>query len=142
MDTADATETPQRSLYVTSCWAHGNPGRATPPVRVGGVDTHALLDSGSAITLVRADLAATVEGEMIPVTCVHGDVRQYPTTYLQIQTTRGRTQVRAGVIPNLPVPLLIGTDCILFERHWVAGGRKGDHCRPRTAADGVPSVPR
>ena len=143
METADASETPRRSLYVTSCWAHQKTSRATLPVRVEGVDTHALLDSGSAITLVRADLVATVEGDSIPVTCVHGDVRQYPTTSLHVQTPKGETTVQAGVIPNLPVPLLIGTDCVLFERYWAAGASQGKrHRRSRRRRNGpLPACP-
>ena len=61
-------------------------------MRVEGVDTHALLDSGSA-----------VEGERFPVTCVHSDVQQYPTTSLYVQTPNARY-------------------FILFERYWSQPG--------------------
>ena len=88
------------------------------PVRVGGVDTQALLDSGSAVTLVSPDLAGEPAGTTIPVTCVHGDLKYYPTTQITVQTPRGDAIVEAGVVPNLPVPLLIGSDCLLFARYW------------------------
>ena len=39
-------------------------------------------------------------------------------TEVRVQTPRGNAVVVAGVVPNLPVPLLIGTDCTLFQRDW------------------------
>ena len=86
------------------------------PVRVNGIDSNALLDSGSVVTLVHADLAGPLTQKEVPVTCVHGDTRQYPVTILRVQTTRGEVLVEAGVVPTLPVPFLIGTDSPLYDR--------------------------
>ena len=105
--------------------------RANLPVKVGGVDTHALIDSGSAVTLVHIDLAGKLSKEAIPVTCVHGELRHYPVTELDVRTPRGRATVTAGVVPNLPVPLLIGDDCVLFDRYWGADQPSGPRGRRR-----------
>ena len=101
------------------------------PVRVNGTDSQALLDSGSLVTLVHADLAGPLTQEEMPVTCVHGDMRYYPVTHLRVQTTRGAVTVNAGVVPTLPVPLLIGTDCELYNRFWYEGGCRAPVARPR-----------
>ena len=135
---------------------HSGSGRSRQthiPVRVGGVDTQALLDSGSAVTLVRPDLAGELMDTTVPVTCVHGDLKFYPTTQINVQTPRGDAIVEAGVVPNLPVPLLVGTDCLLFDRYWppnphplarnqgVRRGRRRPAYAPRLAcpARGLPS---
>ena len=116
-----ATEPPAPCHYLTTCWAH-EPSQAPQfPVRIAGQDTAATLDSGSAITLVRADLAPAPEGKGIAVACVHGDTREYPTTNVQIITPRGSCRLQVGVVKNLPVPVLMGRDCPLFARYWVDG---------------------
>ena len=93
-------------------------------------DTVAMLDSGSAITLVRPELVGEVWGEEITVACIHGDTRRYPPTVVQVITPRGCCQIRAGVVENLPVPMLMGQDCPLFQTYWLEGPRRGDR-RPR-----------
>lgn len=98
------------SLYValmegTSCRA------VTCPVKVNGQDAEALLDTGGAVTLVHRDIIEPQEGVLgpsQPVSCVHGEVRDYPTTMLNLVTTQGQCELKAGVLPNLPVALLIG----------------------------------
>ena len=117
-----------------TCLHTGSPGRSHSylPVRINGTDSMGLLDSGSLVTLVHIDLAGPLSQEkMMPVTCVHGDVKYYPVTPLKIQTTRGEALVDAGVVPNLPVPLLIGTDCPLYKRLWFDGGARGPRLRGR-----------
>ena len=130
MATASSADPTQPCLHTGT----GPRRHATLPVRINGTDTHALLDSGSAVTLVRIDLAGPITDATVPVTCVHGDLRHYPLTHLKVQTTRGDAVVPAGVVPNLPVPLLIGEDCVLFERYWTPGvRRRPPHGRRRTA---------
>ena len=100
------------------------------PVKIGGVDTQALLDSGSVITLVRPAPAGRITEDTIPVTCVHGDARHYPTTTVQIITPRGGATITAAVVPNLPVPMILGTDCVLFDKYWTPSGGLA-HSKPR-----------
>ncbi|KAK0145573.1 hypothetical protein N1851_015527 [Merluccius polli] len=50
------------------------------------------------------------------ISCVHEDTKEYPTTTLILITTQGQFEVRVGVLPNLPVQLLIGWDCPLFHK--------------------------
>ncbi|KAJ8264277.1 hypothetical protein GJAV_G00147290 [Gymnothorax javanicus] len=49
--------------YLTTCWAHRGMAAPRLPVKVNGQDTEALLDSGSAISLVRPEFASTEGGE-------------------------------------------------------------------------------
>lgn len=135
MPTADATEgSGGRCLFLTTCWAHKGAAPPRLPVKVGGRDTEALLDSGSAITLVRPEFAGRQRGAEITVSCVHGDARQYPTAKLLLQSPRGQCQVHAGVVEGLPVPVLLGRDCPLFQTYWQDHpGQKSSHttARPR-----------
>nr|XP_061838109.1 protein NYNRIN-like [Nerophis lumbriciformis] len=127
MATAPSSDAGKPCLHTGS----GRRQHASLPVKIGGTDAHALLDSGSAVTLVHADFAGPLSKDTVPVTCVHGDVRQYPVSHIHIQTPRGDALVPAGVVPNLPVPLLIGSDCVLFGRYWtpgfIPGPRQGPH---------------
>jgi hypothetical protein len=81
-------------------------------------DTQALLDTGSIVTLLRPDLAGGRRGEPMEVTCVHGDTATYETCYAEAQTPRGMFTARAGVVPRLPAPVIIGRDCPIFHRLW------------------------
>lgn len=55
-------------------------------------DVEALLDSGSDRTLVHESVleaSPLAQGEPVPVVCVHGDTREYPTTMVKLITTKG-----------------------------------------------------
>ena len=104
---------------LTACWAMDSGEATLTPVQANGRDVTALLDSGSSVTLVRPEFAGQpTQPDMVGVTCVHGETRQYPTTSLELGTVRGRCQGPAGVVENLPVAVLIGTDCPLFQALW------------------------
>ena len=64
------------------------------------------------------------------VTCIHGETKNYPTTLLHLQTTKGQYTGPVGVVPNLPVPVLIGRDSPLFSQLWASlageGGERGN----------------
>ncbi|KAK0136004.1 hypothetical protein N1851_028105 [Merluccius polli] len=105
MPSAFAGEGRPGPCLLTTCWAHQEAGGPTIPARVGDQDTQALIDTGSVVTLLRPDLAVGRPGEPIEVV---------------VRTPRGAFTVRAGIVPNLPVPLLIGRDCPIFNRLWNA----------------------
>ena len=50
-------------------------------MKVRGRDTEALLDLRSAITLIRPELDGETGGELVTVSCMHGDTWKYPTTH-------------------------------------------------------------
>ena len=112
------------------------------PVRVNGEDSMALLDSGSIVTLVHSALAGPLTDEQVIVKCVHGDARPYPVTHLRVQTTKGEEVINAGVVPDLPVPLLIGTDCELYTRLWYDGGYRPPKTRTRRRPGRARPTPR
>ena len=120
MPSAFAGEGRPGPCLLTTCWAHQEAGAPNLPARVGDKDTQALIDTGSVVTLIRPDLAVGRTGEPMEVACVHGDTRTYDTCHVVVRTPRGAFTVRAGVVPNLPVPLLIGRDCPIFHRLWNA----------------------
>ncbi|XP_040019919.2 uncharacterized protein LOC144383704 isoform X3 [Gasterosteus aculeatus] len=93
----------------------------TCPVTVNHQDVEALLDSGSRATLVRKDLIGPLgltPGKVLPVSCVHGDTRDYPIVELTMTTTRGTILTEVGVVDSLPVPILIGRDFPAFHLLW------------------------
>ena len=95
--------------------------RPTCPVTINKCDVEALLDSGSARTLVHESVlgsSSLTQSESVPVVCVHGDTRQYPTARVKLTTTRGSFDTEVGVIKTLPVPVLIGRDCPAFQMLW------------------------
>lgn len=68
------------------------------PVKVGKWgDRDALQDSASMVALIRPEFAEQPLGPSITVSCIHCDARAYPTFYVEIQTTRGKFVVKAGV---------------------------------------------
>ncbi|XP_059930116.1 uncharacterized protein LOC132473851 [Gadus macrocephalus] len=102
---------------LATCLAQGTSG--SPTVRVMSRDTQALLDTGSVVTLLRPVLAGGKAGEPMEVACVHGGTRTYDTCHVVIRTPHGVFTAQAGIVPNLPVPLLIGRDCPIFRPNKV-----------------------
>ena len=95
--------------------------RPTCPVTVNQCEVEALLDSGSARTLVQESVleaSPLAQSEHVPVVCVHGDTREYPTARVRLKTTKGTFNIEVGVIKSLPVPVLIGRDCPAFSMLW------------------------
>ncbi len=138
MPTASATDSSRLQChFLTTRWA--NEGAAAPrfPVKIGGRDTEALVDSGSMATLVRPEFAGPLMGKEISVSCIHGDTRDYPTAEISMVTPLGQFQVRAGVVECLPVPVLVGRDCQAFAAYWTdraaEGKRPPRHRRRRSS---------
>ena len=118
MPSAYADEGTRRPCLLATCWAQGMSGTPTIPARVMNKDTQALLDTGSVVTLLRPDLVGGKEGGPMEVVCIHGDTRVYGTCHVVVRTPHGVFTARAGIVPQLPVPLLIGRDCPIFHRLW------------------------
>ena len=119
MPSAGEATTGRPCGLMTACWAVDSGETTLTPVQANGRDGTALLDSGSSVTLVRPEFAGQpTQPDTVGVTCVHGETRQYPTTSLELGTVRGRCQGPAGVVEHLPVDILIGTDCPLFQALW------------------------
>ena len=83
------------------------------PGVVEGRNVPVLVDTGCSHTLVRDDLVDP--GKLDPeatvrVRCCHGDTRTYPTADVQVTIDGVDHHVRAGVLPDLPQPILLGHD--------------------------------
>ncbi|KAG5285572.1 hypothetical protein AALO_G00004920, partial [Alosa alosa] len=123
MPTAESSSSPPAHLFASLVGVVDGAQERPPtcPVTVNHHDVEALLDSGSRVTLVHKDLVDSsylTPGKVLPVSCVHGDTRDYPTTELAMTTTRGTILTTAGVVDSLPVPVLIGRDCPAFHQLW------------------------
>ena len=76
--------------------------------RLNGNPVRLLLDTGSTLSMVRAD---SVQQEQVDtqkkasVRCVHGDSVEYPTAVVQLQVGDWEGSVCVAVAPELPVPL-------------------------------------
>ena len=116
MPTASPSDRRGGGCLRTTCWSHERTDTPSLPVRVGRHDTHALLDSGSVVTLVQPDLADGAPGGRIDVGCIHGQTESYSTRQITVQTPKGTFKVRAGLVPNLPMPLLKGRHCPIFAK--------------------------
>ncbi|XP_063075477.1 uncharacterized protein LOC134465637 [Engraulis encrasicolus] len=123
MPTAGSSSAPSTHLYAALVGVtDGTTDRPpTCPVTVNNRDVEALLDSGSRVTLVRKDLVpptCLTTSKALPISCVHGDTKDYPITQLTMTTTRGTIHTMAGVVDSLPVAVLIGRDCPAFHSLW------------------------
>ncbi|KAL1252613.1 hypothetical protein QQF64_017306 [Cirrhinus molitorella] len=112
MPAADSSGSQQTNLFAALMGATNFPAMACP-VTINSQDVEALLDSRSMITLVHKSLVNPAEisqEDTIPVSCVYGDTQKYSTTALTLITTKGKCDVKAGVVDMLPVSVLIGRD--------------------------------
>ncbi len=81
--------------------------------RLNGNPVRVLLDTGSTLSMVRAD---SVQQEQLDiqnkatVRCVRGDSVEYPTAVVQLQVGDWEESVCVAVAPKLPVPVLLGKD--------------------------------
>ncbi len=85
-------------------------------VRCGTVEGHPVkgivLDTGCTRTLVRKDLVPQGQetGGEVSIRCAHGDVVTYQLAEVELEVGGKYILVEAGVAPNLPAPVLLGTD--------------------------------
>ncbi|XP_075761935.1 uncharacterized protein LOC142819360 [Pelodiscus sinensis] len=110
------------------------PPRAGPPrltlqVSLDGRATGALVDSGCNQTRIREEEAPRGRegGPPVTVQCIHGEVRRYPTRWVQIGEGPSRTRCRVAVAPHLAYPVILGRDWPGFRQAiqqwgWTPGG--------------------
>ncbi|KAL0152472.1 hypothetical protein M9458_052195 [Cirrhinus mrigala] len=117
------------------------PPRTTRSRHPNGKPMKAVLDSGSAVTLIQSRLCPPHPGQktLLPITCVHGDTRQVPARRVTISATPGAWPVEAGLVKDLPVAVLLGRDWPGFERLLAAvtpsqmeeEGAAASTCKPK-----------
>uniref|UniRef100_A0A9J7ZV28 Gypsy retrotransposon integrase-like protein 1 n=1 Tax=Cyprinus carpio carpio TaxID=630221 RepID=A0A9J7ZV28_CYPCA len=125
--------------WLAGCILHQRVPAGAPEaeVRVDGRRFRALLDSGSAVTLIQSRLCAPQSGRknLRPITCVHGDTRQVPAREMVISSPQGTWPVEVGLVKDLPVAVLLGRDWPSFEKLLSAATQpaspKGNRRRPR-----------
>lgn len=73
-------------VHFAAFLGEGEDQRPTCPVMVNHWDVEALLDSGSSRTLVQEAVLEELplgQNHSIPVVCVHGETREYPTAVVK-----------------------------------------------------------
>lgn len=48
----------------------------------------------------------------LPITCVHRDRSEVPAASITVEDCWGKHTITAGIVPNLPVPLLLGQNLL------------------------------
>lgn len=82
-------------------------------VEVNGNKAKALVDTGSAVTLVAAELVATTQLDYnlsTGIICIHGDLKPYPTALVNVSFQNSVYPVRVGVVERLPHQVILGRD--------------------------------
>ncbi|KAI7802247.1 hypothetical protein IRJ41_004894 [Triplophysa rosa] len=129
--------------WMAGCAVHRqvSPGAPQRVIKVNGRPVTATLDSGSTITLVQPDVVAPGAGGKftIPITCVHGDTREFPARRVTVAAPLGSWPLDVGIVDDLPVPVLLGRDWPGFDqllatslRPTGRGGRPRRHHPRRT----------
>ncbi len=87
-------------------------------MRINGQPYQALLDSGSAVSLVQPTVLPPRVGAKacLPITCIHGDTRHVPARRVTVSAAPGSWPVEVGIVKDLPVPVLLGRDWPGFDR--------------------------
>ncbi len=110
--------TPPVRTWLAGCIVHQDLPFGPPEaeVKINGRPFQALLDSGSAVTLVQSHLLAprTETKTFLPITCVHGDTKHVPAKH--VPATPGAWPIEVGVVKDLPIPVLLGRDWPGFDR--------------------------
>ncbi|XP_048852782.1 uncharacterized protein LOC125720913 [Brienomyrus brachyistius] len=91
----------------------------TRSVKINGRPLKALIDSGSDQTLVQRQFVPTNAIsllETLPICCIHGDEKFYPTADVYIEVGGQVYLLTVGVADRLPFPVVLGRDMpVLFD---------------------------
>ncbi len=132
-----APSSPRAQTWLAGCIRHQDLPAGAPEavIEINGRPFKALLDSGSDVSLVQAQILPprSETKSLLPITCVHGDTRQVPARRVTISASPGSWPVEVGIMKDLPMPVLLGRDWPGFEALLTAatqpasprGGRRG-----------------
>uniref|UniRef100_A0A3B1KDF6 Gypsy retrotransposon integrase-like protein 1 n=1 Tax=Astyanax mexicanus TaxID=7994 RepID=A0A3B1KDF6_ASTMX len=130
--------------WLAGCRLHGME-RGTAPTRLlclDGRKVEAILDTGSTVTLARPTAFPWLHPgpESIQLSCVHGDQRQVPTARVHLGQRSRNWELSIGLVPDLPVPLLVGRDYPNFDEEL--RGKPERRMTPRRRRKRRPVAPR
>lgn len=82
-----------------------------------GRSLHAMLDTGSAISLIKACHVANVcSDDTIDVKCVHGDVKSYLSTDVIVDIHGHKYLLTVAIFADLPANMILGNDLIILKK--------------------------
>uniref|UniRef100_A0A8C1P786 Gypsy retrotransposon integrase-like protein 1 n=1 Tax=Cyprinus carpio TaxID=7962 RepID=A0A8C1P786_CYPCA len=138
MPSAEPPSPPRAWLAGCIVHQHVPSGAPEADVMVEGKRFRALLDSGSAVTLIQSRLCLpprSGQKSFLPITCVHGDTHQVPAQRITISSPQGAWPEEVGLVEDLPVAVLLGRDWPGFDRLLTAAtqpaNREGNRRRQR-----------
>ncbi len=80
-------------------------------VTVNGQCVNALLDTGSSLSLLkRSHMLHVPFAKLVNVQCVHGDVKQYPQTEVNVGVQDQMYLMNVAVVDDLPADMILGRD--------------------------------
>ncbi|XP_058622258.1 uncharacterized protein LOC131533845 [Onychostoma macrolepis] len=80
-------------------------------VTVNGQCLNALLDTGSSLSLLkRSHMSHVPFANLVDVQCVHGDVKQYPQTEVNVCVQDQTYLLNVAVVDDLPADMILGRD--------------------------------
>ncbi|KAL1263646.1 hypothetical protein QQF64_006385 [Cirrhinus molitorella] len=126
---------PENRVWLAGCAVHKEPPRDAlrTEVKINGRPFQALLDTGSAVSLVHPTVLpprADSKGRL-PITCVHRDTYQVPARRVTIVAEPGAWPVEVGIVKKLPVPVLLGRDWPGFDHLLVLASQPASPARGR-----------
>ncbi|KAL0156516.1 hypothetical protein M9458_047762, partial [Cirrhinus mrigala] len=85
-------------------------------VSVNGRSLNAILDTGSAVSLIKARHVTNVcSDDTIDVKCVHGDVKNYPSTDVTVDIHGQKYLLTVAIVANLPADMILGNDLFILN---------------------------
>ncbi|XP_055367899.1 uncharacterized protein LOC129604626 [Betta splendens] len=80
-------------------------------VTVNGCCLQALLDTGSALSMVKSGFGSNVDYvNTVGVQCVHGDVKRYPQAEVLLEVQGQTYLLKVAVVASLPTDMILGRD--------------------------------
>ena len=82
------------------------------PGALDGLPVQVLIDTGSRMSVARADLIdqSKLKETEVELQCVHGDIVSYPVADVICELDGWKKDISVAVVPGLPIDFLIGCD--------------------------------
>nr|XP_033784683.1 uncharacterized protein LOC117352359 [Geotrypetes seraphini] len=98
-------------------------------VSVAGKEVLALIDTGAEQSVTSAqlwdDLGEDLSGgnKGVPITCIHGESREYPLRNVTIEYDRKKIPIPVAVLETAPYPLILGRDWLALSQITIPTGK-------------------
>ena len=101
-----------KPAYLSTNTEPGCEDRFVKDARLDGEPIKILLDTGSKMSIVKADLVNqarwNIEEDRMPIQCVHGDQLTYPTAVVLLKIDGWSKVLKVALVPQMPVDMIVG----------------------------------